>query len=99
MTSRPRLADVAARAGVSMKTVSNVINDYPHVRPDTRDRVNDAIQQLSYRPNLSARGLRSGRTGVIGDDRLVGVLRPVGAYARVRGPLVPGWSIPCRRRP
>lgn len=58
--------DVARVAGVSIKTVSNVINDYPHVRPGTRDRVNDAIQQLDYRPNLSARGLRSGRTGVIG---------------------------------
>jgi DNA-binding LacI/PurR family transcriptional regulator len=58
--------DVARVAGVSIKTVSNVINDYPHVRPGTRDRVKDAIHQLDYRPNLSARGLRSGRTGVIG---------------------------------
>lgn len=58
--------DVARVAGVSIKTVSNVINDYPHVRPVTRDRVRQAIEQLDYRPNLSARGLRSGRTGVIG---------------------------------
>ncbi|MFS0735091.1 LacI family DNA-binding transcriptional regulator [Microbacterium sp. 1P10UB] len=58
--------DVARVAGVSIKTVSNVINDYPHVRPDTRNRVQDAIAELDYRPNLSARGLRSGRTGVIG---------------------------------
>ncbi|WP_344739057.1 LacI family DNA-binding transcriptional regulator [Microbacterium awajiense] len=58
--------DVARVAGVSIKTVSNVINDYPHVRPGTRDRVIEAIEQLDYRPNLSARGLRSGRTGVIG---------------------------------
>ncbi len=58
--------DVARIAGVSIKTVSNVINDYPHVRPGTRDRVKQAIAQLEYRPNLSARGLRSGRTGVIG---------------------------------
>jgi len=36
------------------------------VRPGTRDRVNAAIEKLDYRPNLSARGLRSGRTGVIG---------------------------------
>jgi DNA-binding LacI/PurR family transcriptional regulator len=62
----PTMHDVARVAGVSIKTVSNVINDYPHVRPGTRDRVNQAIQQLDYRPNLSARGLRSGRTGVIG---------------------------------
>jgi DNA-binding LacI/PurR family transcriptional regulator len=58
--------DVARVAGVSIKTVSNVINDYPHVRPTTRDRVLEAIAALNYRPNLSARGLRSGRTGVIG---------------------------------
>lgn len=58
--------DVARVAGVSIKTVSNVINDYPYVRPATRDRVRAAIAVLGYRPNLSARGLRSGRTGVIG---------------------------------
>ncbi|MEE6282812.1 LacI family DNA-binding transcriptional regulator [Georgenia sunbinii] len=58
--------DVARLAGVSVKTVSNVINDYPHVRPTTRDRVLAAIDTLGYRPNVSARGLRSGRTGVIG---------------------------------
>lgn len=57
--------DVARLAGVSIKTVSNVINDYPHVRDTTRERVLDAIGKLDYRPNLSARGLRSGRTGFI----------------------------------
>jgi DNA-binding LacI/PurR family transcriptional regulator len=60
------LHDVARVAGVSIKTVSNVVNDYPHVRPATRERVLSAIAELEYRPNLSARGLRSGRTGVIG---------------------------------
>lgn len=60
------LHDVALVAGVSIKTVSNVVNDYPHVRPATRERVLAAIAQLDYRPNLSARGLRSGKTGVIG---------------------------------
>ncbi|GAB2846076.1 LacI family DNA-binding transcriptional regulator [Microbacterium insulae] len=58
--------DVARVAGVSIKTVSNVINDYPHVRPATRERVLAAISELDYRPNLAARGLRSGRSGVIG---------------------------------
>lgn len=57
--------DVAALAGVSLKTVSNVVNDYPHIKPETRQRVVDAIEQLGYRPNLTARGLRSGRSGVI----------------------------------
>ena len=60
------LHDVARVAGVSIKTVSNVVNNYPHVRAATRDRVLTAIAELDYRPNLSARGLRSGRTGVIG---------------------------------
>ncbi|PJJ55654.1 LacI family DNA-binding transcriptional regulator [Compostimonas suwonensis] len=59
------LHDVARVAGVSIKTVSNVINDYPHVRPETKERVLAAIAELGYRPNLSARNLRSGRTGMI----------------------------------
>lgn len=59
------LRDVAKLAGVSIKTVSNVVNDYQHVRPETRRRVQWAIQELAYQPNLSARSLRSGRTGVI----------------------------------
>ena len=60
------LRDVASLARVSAKTVSNVVNDHPHVHPITRARVQQAIAELGYRPNLSARGLRSGRTGVIG---------------------------------
>src|SRR5688500_15378270 len=60
------MRDVALVARVSPKTVSNVINDHPHVHPMTRARVEQAIAELGYRPNLSARGLRSGRTGVIG---------------------------------
>jgi DNA-binding LacI/PurR family transcriptional regulator len=59
------LHDVARLAGVSIKTVSNVINDYPHIRPATRTKVEAAIEQLGYQPNLSARSLRSGRSGVI----------------------------------
>lgn len=59
------LHDVARVAGVSIKTVSNVINDYPHIRPATREKVEAAIADLGYTPNLTARGLRSGRTGAI----------------------------------
>src|SRR3954470_21449225 len=62
---RHRLKDVAERAGVSVKTVSNVVNGYVHVRPDTRARVLEAIAALDYRPNISARNLRRGRTGII----------------------------------
>lgn len=57
---RHRLKDVAERAGVSVKTVSNVVNGYQHVRADTRARVEEAIAALNYRPNLSARNLRKG---------------------------------------
>ncbi|PPG28811.1 LacI family transcriptional regulator [Pseudoclavibacter sp. RFBG4] len=59
------LHDVARVAGVSIKTVSNVIHNYPHIRANTKQRVLDAINEVGYRPNLSARGLRLGRTGVI----------------------------------
>jgi DNA-binding LacI/PurR family transcriptional regulator len=62
---RHSLKHVAERAGVSVKTVSNVVNGYPHVRPDTRARVEEAIVALDYRPNLTARNLRRGRTGII----------------------------------
>ena len=60
------MRDVALVARVSPKTVSNVVNGHPNVHPVTRARVQQAIADLGYRPNLSARGLRSGRTGVIG---------------------------------
>jgi DNA-binding LacI/PurR family transcriptional regulator len=58
--------DVARLAGVSFKTVSNVINDHPYVRESTRAKVRAAIEKLDYQPNLSARSLRSGRSGIIG---------------------------------
>jgi DNA-binding LacI/PurR family transcriptional regulator len=61
-----KLKDVAARAGVSVRTVSNVVNNAPAVAPATRERVLAAIEELQYRPNLAARNLRQGRTGLIG---------------------------------
>ncbi len=60
-----RMKEVASRAGVSVKTVSNVVNGYQHVAPGTRERVQRAIDEMGYRPNLSARSLRSGRTGIL----------------------------------
>lgn len=60
------LHDVARAASVSIKTVSNVINGYPHIRPETRERVEAAIELLQYKPNRAARSLRSGRTDMIG---------------------------------
>lgn len=62
---RARLKDVAKLAGVSVKTVSNVVNGYVHVSPSMREKVQRAIDELGYRPNMVARGLRSGRSGVI----------------------------------
>lgn len=62
---RATVKDVAARAGVSPKTVSNVVNGLIPVSEHTRNKVETAIVELDYVPNLSARGLRNGRTGVI----------------------------------
>jgi DNA-binding LacI/PurR family transcriptional regulator len=62
---RVSLKHVAERAGVSVKTVSNVVNGYEHVTDDTRSRVQQAIDELHYRPNLAARQLRQGRSDVI----------------------------------
>ncbi len=59
------LKDVAAAAGVSVKTASNVVNGYQFVSDDTRERVLAAIAELDYRPNLSARRLRTGRSNLI----------------------------------
>jgi DNA-binding LacI/PurR family transcriptional regulator len=59
------LRDVAAAAGVSVKTVSNVVNNYQFVSHETRERVLAAITDLDYRPNLSARRLRTGRSNLI----------------------------------
>ncbi|WP_205857793.1 LacI family DNA-binding transcriptional regulator, partial [Phytoactinopolyspora endophytica] len=58
--------DVAQAAGVSLMTVSNVINGHPHVKQVTRERVLQAIDALNYKVNVAARNLRSGRTGTIG---------------------------------
>jgi LacI family transcriptional regulator len=58
--------DVASKAGVSPKTVSNVLNDSSIVAPDTRERVLAAIDVLGYRRNLAARALRTRRSSTIG---------------------------------
>jgi DNA-binding LacI/PurR family transcriptional regulator len=59
------LRDVALLAGVSTRTVSNVVNDFHHVSPEMRAKVQLALDELNYTPNLLARGLRQGRTGII----------------------------------
>ena len=60
------MADVAAMADVSHQTVSRVLNSHPSVRPETRQRVLDAVRQLGYRRNSAARALVTRRTGTIG---------------------------------
>jgi DNA-binding LacI/PurR family transcriptional regulator len=60
-----RQRDVARLAGVSPRTVSNVVNEYVHVSPEVRVKVRAAIDELGYRRSAAARGLRLGRTGMI----------------------------------
>jgi LacI family transcriptional regulator len=60
------MRDVAARARVSAKTVSRVFNDDPHVSPETRTRVTEALRDLGYVPNSLARNFRAGRAPVLG---------------------------------
>jgi DNA-binding LacI/PurR family transcriptional regulator len=59
------LRDVAKRANVSIRTVSNVVNGYAPVSDELRARVQAALDELDYRPNLIARNLKQGRTGMI----------------------------------
>lgn len=63
--ARIRLQDVAERAGVSIKTVSNVVNGKGSITPETRLRVEEAVTHLGYRPNIAARHLRRGQSGMI----------------------------------
>lgn len=62
----PVMADVARLAGVSHQTVSRVINGSTQVRPETRERVQDAMRKLDYRPNSLARALATGRSRMLG---------------------------------
>lgn len=60
-SARPTMTDVAAAAGVSLKTVSRVVNAEPSVTPETAARVREAIEQLGFRRNYVARALRRGQ--------------------------------------
>jgi len=64
-STRATITDVAELAGVSIKTVSRVVNAEPNVRPMTRMRVERAIAQLDYRPNISARDLASPKARLV----------------------------------
>ena len=62
MDRKPTIVDVAERAGVSIKTVSRVINNERHVSADTRVRVRKAVTELGFEANESARGMRSSQS-------------------------------------
>ena len=101
-TVRATVKDVAARAGVSPKTVSNVIHGVVFVRPETRERVERALAELDYVPNLGARGLRNGRYGLIAlalPDLSTRVLRRAGAPLRRGGARARLVACRSRRRP
>lgn len=93
--NRPTMKDVAALAGVGLKTVSRVVNGEPGVTPDTERRVQEAIDSLGFRRNDSARVLRKGRTASVGlvledlADPFYGPLsRAVEEVARAHGALL-----------
>jgi LacI family transcriptional regulator len=108
--SRPTMREVAALAGVAIKTVSRVVNEVPTVDPAIAARVRDAADKLGYRPNLTASSLRrgDGRTATIGmlvEDSAnpfsAALTRTVENVARARGVLVLVGSLdedPARER-
>lgn len=64
--SEPTIADVARHAGVAISTVSRVLNDLDRVSAETRRRVLDSVEALSFRPNLAAKTLKAKKSGAIG---------------------------------
>jgi LacI family transcriptional regulator len=93
---RPTMSDVARAAGVSLKTVSRVVNREPGVRPETSERVRSAIETLGFRRNEAARVLRQGQVsrtlGLVIEDMAnpfyFGIMRGVEEAARTLGLLV-----------
>ena len=63
---RATIRDIADLAGVSIATVSRVLNDRPDVSPETRETVMQVVRQQGFSTNRGARGLSSGRTGIVG---------------------------------
>ena len=91
---RPTLRDVAQLSNSSIKTVSRVINGEPNVRPELAARVQNAVDQLNYRPNFTAGNLRRnpGKTGTIAvlvddiaNDFSSRIFRAIEDYSRERG--------------
>ena len=74
------LREIARLAGTSKSTVSRVLRNQPRVSDETRQRVQEVIEQHNYSPNLFARGLSGARTGLIG---VVSQWMESGFYAEV----------------
>ena len=71
MIERSNIRDVSARAGVSVKTVSRVLNGHRYVREETRERVECAMKELGFKPSMAARilaGTKSGQIALIYDN-------------------------------
>ncbi|MFN3468587.1 MAG: LacI family DNA-binding transcriptional regulator [Novosphingobium sp.] len=71
MSERANIRDVAAKAGVAVKTVSRVLNGHPYVSADTRARVEEAMRALDFRPSVAARilsGAKSNQIALIYDN-------------------------------
>lgn len=71
MSERSNIRDVAARAGVAVKTVSRVLNGHPYVSTETRERVEAAMRDLDFRPSIAARilsGAKSNQIALIYDN-------------------------------
>jgi DNA-binding LacI/PurR family transcriptional regulator len=58
--------DIAMRTGVSYQTVSRVLNGMPHVSPATRERIQGVMEEVGFRPNMTARQLASQRSTTVG---------------------------------
>lgn len=101
MHSRPTIQDVARRAGVSRQTVSRVLNNKGEVRPETRERVLAAIEELNYRPNAVARSMVRGHTCTLGciapsltDFTFASIIEGAQAEARRQGYFILTGSAP-----
>ena len=88
-SARPaNIFDVARLAGVSHQTVSRVLNESPSVRDTTRRRVQEAIEQLRYRPNLAARAMVNRRS------RNLGLIAPPDRQTTARrAPCSASWKL------
>lgn len=79
----PTLEEIAKLSSYSRSTVSRVINNDPHVSPETREKVWQVIKQLNYQPNVVARSLAAGRT------QILGLIVPAGIATTFEDPFFP----------